>query len=59
MISLKSGVSSTTEVTKNIGKTIDDIMKENDKVNITIIMDQEIYRNDIDSVLDNLIVGGY
>ena len=60
MISLqKSSVSSTTEVTKNIGKTIDDIMKENDKVNITTLMDQGIYiEMIIDSVLDNLIVGG-
>ena len=60
MISLqKSSVSSTTEVTKNIGKTIDDIMKENDKVNITTLMDQGIYiEMIIDSVLDNLIFGG-
>ena len=60
MISLqKSSVSSTTEVTKNIGKTIDSIMKENNKVNITTLMDQGIYiQMIIDSVLDNLIVGG-
>ena len=60
MISLqKSSVSSTTEVTKNIGKTIDDIMKEDNKVNITTLMDQGIYIDMIiDSVLDNLIFGG-
>ena len=52
-------MASTTEVTKNIGKTIDGIMKENNKVNITTLMDQGIYiEMIIDSVLDNLIVGG-
>ena len=60
MISLqKSSVASTTEVTKDIGKTIEAIMNEDSKVNITTLMDQGIYiEMIIDSVLDNLIVGG-
>lgn len=61
MISLqKSSIASTTEVTDEVNNTINKIMEKDSTINITPLMDQGIYIDMIiDSVLDNLIVGGF
>lgn len=50
---------STAEVSKNIGKKMEELSKENEGLNFTALMDQGVYIDVVvDSVLDNLIYGG-
>ncbi len=50
---------STTEVSKNIGGKMEDLLVENEGLNFTSLMDQGIYIDIVvDSVLENLIYGG-
>ncbi len=60
MIALqKSSSYSTSEVTKLINKEIEEIVAQDEKINITTLMDQGVYIDMIvNSVLDNLIYGG-
>ena len=50
---------STTEVSKNIGKKMEELRAKHEGLNFTALMDQGIYIGIvIDSVIDNLIYGG-
>ena len=55
----KQSTASTSEVSKKINETIDELTNENPDMHITALQDQGVYINIVvDSVLNNLILGG-